>query len=226
MSTITTQADIIIAVEAEAEQLKSFTTHGDLYRWAKDRGFDGKFAMYKTALKRIGIDYEAIREETTRQRLAELNAQAGEGVPSIRLNAAGLDPEGDATGTYAVCDTEGTVLWYGSFHERDIHYRKGSQVSADTAAANKAIFLAGQARQHAQSDLARLHLTIANPHVDTNQLIREATSWRLLLQLDINDDPATPPPASSWCEESGFQNWKDADLAALVEAPDTDAEQQ
>jgi hypothetical protein len=213
------------AVTADAEHLKTLTTHGELYAWAKEHDLTGpQFAAVKHEFRKIGIDYDSIREEASRLRLAEMNAEAAAGVPVIHLSAAGIDE----VNSYAVCDAEGAVLWYGTFHERDRHYRKGNQVSADTSAANKAIFLASKARQLAKTDLARLHLTLTNPHVDTGQLIREATSWRLLLDIEIHDDPTNPPAAVQWCETPGFQDWKEADLAALVEdtAPADTGEEQ
>ncbi|MBF6393796.1 hypothetical protein IU443_28110 [Nocardia farcinica] len=216
-STSTRRLTVAETVRADEAALKAMKTHGELYQWAKEHDLTGgKFAAVKKQWKAIGIDYDAIREEVTRQRLAELNAAAAEGVPAIRLSAAG---DGNVN-SYAVCDSEGTVLWYGTFHERDRYYRNGDQVSADASAANKAIFLAGQARQLAKVELARLELTLTNPHVDTAQLIREATSWRLLLDIQIADDPNDPPAAVAWCEEPGFQDWKDADLRSLVEADD------
>jgi len=227
--TTKTQWDAITeAVTADAEHLKTLTTHGELYAWAKAHDLTGpQFAAVKHEFRKIGIDYDAIREEANRERLAEMNATAAAGVPIIRLSAAGYDPDGDEVGTYAVCDAEGTALWYGSFYQRDRHYRKGNQVSADLSAAAKAIFIASKARQHTNNDLARLCLTLTNPHVDTNYLIREATSWHLLLDIEINDDPANPPAAVEWCQTPGFQDWKEADLAALVEdAAHVDAGEQ
>jgi hypothetical protein len=220
MTTSATWETIAAAVTADAEQLKAMSTHAQLYGWAKAHGLNGiQFAAVKHAMRTIGVDYDAIREHVTRQRLCELNADAAEGVPVIYLSAAGAD----AVNSYAVCDGEGTVLWYGTFHERDRHYRKGNQVSADLSAAGKAIFLASKARTLAKVELARLHLSLTNPHVDTGYLIREATAWRLLLDIEINDDPNNPPAAVAWCEHPGFQDWKDADLPALVQdQPDTD----
>lgn len=221
MTTKATWETITGTVTADAEKLKAMTTHGQLYEWAKEHGLTGtQFAAVKHELNKIGVDYDAIREQVTRQRLSELNAAAAEGVPVIRLSAAGAD----AVGSYAVCDAEGTALWYGTFHQRDRHYRKGNQASADQSAASKAIFVASKARQLAGAELVRLHLTLTNPHVDTASLIREATSWRLLLDIEINGDPASPPAAVEWCENPGFQDWKDADLAALVESQDAAGE--
>lgn len=121
MTTSATWDTITEAITADAEKLKAMTTHGELYGWAKDHGLTGtQFAAVKRELRKIGVDYDAIREEVTRARLSELNADAAEGVPVIRLSAAGAD----AVNSYAVCDGEGTVLWYGTFFERDRHYHK------------------------------------------------------------------------------------------------------
>lgn len=219
MTTKTQWNAIHEAVTANSEHLKTLTTHGDLYAWAKENDLTGpQFSAVKHELRKIGIDYDAIREEATSKRLAEMNATAAAGVPIIRLSAAGQDfTEGDEAGTYAVCDNSGAALWYGTFHTQDRLYHAGDQDSADLSAASKAIFIASKARQQTGNDLARLLLTLANPLVDTAYLTREATSWRLLLDIEISDDPADPPAAVEWCQTPGFQDWKEADLAALVE---------
>lgn len=223
MTTSATWETITEAVAADAERLKTMTTHGELFGWAKEHGLTGpQFAAVKHELRKIGVDYDAIREQVTRQRLSDLNADAAEGVPVIRLSAAGAD----SVNSYAVCDAEGNALWYGTFHARDRHYRKGDQTSADQSAAGKAIFLASKARQLAKAEVARLHLTLTNPHVDTSSLIREATAWRLLLDIEIDDDPATAPSAVSWCETAGYKDWKEADLSALLDAQTDAVEEQ
>jgi hypothetical protein len=215
MTTTTTWDTITAAVTADAERLQAMTTHADLYGWAKERGLVGiQFGAVKHELRKIGVDYNSIRDEVTRQRLADITGAIGEtDLPVIALSAAGADE----VGSYAVCDDEGTVVWYGTFHQRDRLYCKGNQASADTSAASKAIFVASKARQAAGIEYARLNLTLANPHVDTDYLVREATTRRLVLHLEINDDPADPHAATAWCENPGFQDWKQADLSALVE---------
>ncbi|MFJ9370550.1 hypothetical protein ACIRRA_39850 [Nocardia sp. NPDC101769] len=189
--------------------------HSELYAWAAAHDLTGpQSGTARRELRKIGIDYDALRQAAARKRLAELTAAASEGVPSIHLAAAGAA----ATNTYTVRDGQGGLLWQGTFHDRDRYHRKGDQVSADTSAATKAIFLASKARQLAKTDLARLHLTLTNPRVDTAVLVREATAWRLLLDIDIDidDDPADPPVVTNGHEFPTFYDWNEADLAALI----------
>ena len=223
MTTTSAWDTITAAVTEDADQLKAMTTHGELYRWAKERGLVGnQFWAVKHELRKIDVDYDSIRDKVTRQRLAELTvASATTALPVIALSAAGADE----VASYAVCDDEGTVVWYGTFHERDRLYCKGNQASADTSAASKAIFIASKARQAANLEHAQLNLTLTNPHVDTDYLVRDATTSRLLLHIEINDDPADPPAATAWCENPGFQHWSQTDLAALVDSCHDDAEQ-
>ena len=110
LMTTKTQWDAIHeAVTTHAEHLKTLTTHGDLYAWAKENNLTGpQFSAVKHELRKIGIDYDAIREDATSKRLAEMNATAAAGVPIIHLSAAGADfADGDEAGTYAVCDARG-----------------------------------------------------------------------------------------------------------------------
>ncbi|MCX4099159.1 hypothetical protein, partial [Nocardia sp. alder85J] len=175
MTTKTQWDAIAAAVTTHAEHLKTLTTHSELYAWAKEHDLTGpQFGAVKHQFRKIGIDYDAMREAANRARLAEMNAVAANGVPTIRLSAAGYDPgaDEDEAGGFAVCDAEGTALWYGTFHTQDRHYCAGDQVSADLSAASKAIFLASKAREHTKNDVARLVLTVTNPLIDTNFLVR------------------------------------------------------
>ncbi|MFC7429768.1 hypothetical protein [Nocardia tengchongensis] len=190
--------------------------HSELYAWAAAHDLTGpQAAAARRELRKLGIDYDALRQAAARHRLAELTAAAAEGVPLIHLAAHGAA----ATGTYTIRDGCGGLLWQGSFHGRDQYYRKGNQVSADTSAAAKAIFLAAKARQHARTDLARLHLTLTNPRVDTGVLVREATAWRLLLDIDIDldDDPSDVSGVQNGCDVPAFRDWNEDEIAALIQ---------
>lgn len=195
--------------------MKILTDHSELYAWAVAHDLtSAASAPAKRELRKIGIDYDALRQGAARQQLAVLTAAASEGVPSIHLTAVGTA----ASHTYTIRDETEALLWQGIYPDRDRYYRSGDQVSADTSAAAKAIFLASRARQLAKTDLAHLHLTLTNPRVDTALLVREATAWRLLLdiEIEIDDDPADVPEVVNRHEIPTFLDWNEADLAKLI----------
>ena len=73
------------AVRAGADELRSMSTHTELFQWAKDHHLDTKslFPKYKTELrKQLHIDYDALRAATMAARAEELTAAAAAGAPT------------------------------------------------------------------------------------------------------------------------------------------------
>lgn len=69
MTAETSPDAIADAVRADAEYLKSLTTHADLYRWARQRHLTGEhFSAVKHQFRTIGVDYDALRDQVARQR--------------------------------------------------------------------------------------------------------------------------------------------------------------
>lgn len=92
------------AVTEHAVALRTMSTHGEIYKWAKDNDLTSRtlFPKLKAQLrKQLGIDYEQLRESATEQRAEELAVAAAE-APQIVLWVA-ADAE---AGSFAVCDSE------------------------------------------------------------------------------------------------------------------------
>ncbi|WP_331761204.1 hypothetical protein OG225_42810 (plasmid) [Nocardia sp. NBC_01377] len=205
------------AVTEHAVALRTMSTHGEIYKWAKDNDLTSRtlFPKLKAQLrKQLGIDYEQLRESATEQRAEELAVAAAE-APQIVLWVA-ADAE---AGSFAVCDSEGEALWYGTFHPDDRYYRKGDQVSASLSAAEKAVYIAGQARREAELDTVRLRLLISDHRVDTTTLTGSGVTARVLIHLKVSE---SQNPALDWCRAPGFKSWRESRLDTLIgdaEAP-------
>lgn len=199
------------AVTEHAEALRKMSTHGEIYGWAKDNDLTGRtlFPKVKAQLrKKLGIDYDKLRESTTEQRAGELAGAAAD-APEIVLWAAA----DDEAGTFAVCDGEGEALWYGTFHPDDRYYRKGDQASASLSAAEKAVYIAGQARREADLEAVRLRLLVSDHRVDTTTLTGSGVTARVSINLEVSD---ATNAALDWCRAPGFKSWRESRLDALI----------
>lgn len=197
------------AVSDNAELLRAMSTHGEIYRWAKDNDLTGKtmFPKIKAQLrKQLGIDYERLREATTEQRVEELAAAAA-GAPWIVLCAAADDTEQ----RFAITDCEGEALWYSTFHPDDRFYR-GNQASALLSAAEKAVYLAGQARREAGLEHVRLLLRVCGHGLDPAALSGAAVAAGVVVHLEVVE---RDNPALEWCSAPGFRSWREARLDTL-----------
>ena len=209
--------DEIAAIVAEnAEDLKELTSHGDLFRWAKDNDLatKTKFPKFKSELrKQIGHDYDELRaiakesyEQDIQQKAQELNEKAEQG-PRLVLNTAG-DAE---VGTYAVCAGE-SVLWYGDFFEDDKDYEEGDQTSADVSAMKKAVWLATKIKEAAEAETLMLELHVVNHEVPV------PTSACVKAGLGLDFQIIDGVPANEWCRENGYKSWRQVSLPELVQA--------
>lgn len=208
--------EIAALVTEHSDTLSALEAHGDLYRWAKDNDLatKRKFPKFKTELrKQLSIDYDEMREtakaryeEEIQEKAEALNAAATDG-PRLVLNSAG-DAE---VHSYAVCQGE-KVLWYGEFFPDEKGYERGDQASADTAAMQKAVWLAAKAKEAAEVDTLMLELHVINHEVP----VPVAACVKAGLGLDFHLDENAP--AIEWCRENGFQSWREVVLPDLIEA--------
>ena len=207
--------DEIAALVAEhSDDLTALESHGDLYRWAKDNDLatKRKFPKFKTELrKQLSIDYDELREtakanyeQEIKEKAEQLNETSANG-PRVVLNAAG-DAE---VNSYAVCTGE-KVLWYGEFFADEKGYEPGDQASADTAAMQKAVWLAAKAKEAAQVDTLMLELHVLNHEVPAP--VAACVKGGLGLEFHIDEDA----PALEWCRENGFQSWREVVLQDLI----------
>lgn len=198
------------AVAANADTIAAMTTHADIYRWAKSEHLDTRqlWPKVKAELrKQLGLDYDELRRSTRRTMADEL-AAAASNARTIHLCCAG-DEE---VGTFAVTDHAGDDAWYGDFFDRD---GVADQTSADIAAANKAIYLAGKAREYAGLDVVGLRLTLSNHHVDLDALLGSAIKHRVHVVIDLTDGHN---PALDQCREPGYRSWQEIALSDLFSA--------
>ncbi|MFF2088598.1 hypothetical protein ACFVVM_32845 [Nocardia sp. NPDC058176] len=197
-------------VRDNAAELKAMTRPKELLDWAKSNGLDTGwlFKKFKAELrKQLYLDYDELRAtalEKAKQEIAE-HAAAG---PLITLWSAG-DAEVDS---YAICAENGDVAWYNTFYDDD---KVDDQTSADIAAAQKAIWLAGKVREEVGADAARLALTVSNHEVQAAdpKLATAAVKAHLVVEIEISDDVN---PALEWCQTPGFQRWQEFRLTDAI----------
>ncbi len=142
----------------------------------------------------------------------------------MRVTEQGLDAHislaaaGDSvSATFAVCDAEGRAIWYGPFVDADPDHPRGDELAAATAAAGRAIWLAGRAREDTGVEKVTLHLSVSEPGLDAVTLACTASMAGLAIELIFTDDN----PALDWCQAFGRLDWTSGPLTELVdpEAP-------
>lgn len=210
-----------LAVRDNATELRAMTTHAEIFRWANDHGIDSGslFRKFKTELrKQLHVDYDQLRAAAMAARLAEM-ADAAATAPVVRRYVAG-DSEVSA---FAVCGEDGDDPWYGDFHEKD--NVDDDQDTADLAAARKAVYLAGQARQHHELELVVLELVTCNHHVTVDALARDLVRHKVHAHIEVVDN-AEDNPALEVCRMPGFRGWREVSLTdMLTTTTDTDRDE-
>ena len=202
------------AVRDNAAELSAMTSHTELLGWAKANGIDtgSLFAKFKAELrKQLHIDYDAVRQRTFDARWEQMEQQA-RNAPQIVLYAAG---DGEVA-SFAVCSADGEDPWYGDFHDND-NVADDDQDAADVAAARKAVYLAGQARELAQHELIGLRLVVSNHRVTLESVQRDCLRHDVFVTIDVVDD-AADNPALEVCRLPGFRGWREVSLNDLLTA--------
>ena len=200
------------AVRNNREVLGSMTSHTELFIWATENGIDNAslFTKFKTELrKQLHIDYDELRQKAFDARTAELAEQAAD-APQVTLYAAG-DSEVDS---FAVCNEDGEDPWYGTFHDND---RVTDQDGADLAAARKAIYLAGKARDQEDLEVIRLRLVVSNHRVTAEAVQRDSLRHKVFVTIEVVDI-GEDNPALEVCRLPGFRTWREVSLTDLVAA--------
>ncbi|WP_064076532.1 hypothetical protein [Prescottella equi] len=203
------KAKKIVAENADA--LKALESHGQIYKWAKDNGVDtgALFKRFKVELhKQLDIDYDAMRDEANALRREQIAAAAVDG-PLLEVFTAA-----DGQGSFAVCAPDGSIVSYGAFHPDNTVFKQDDQLSADRAAADHAVFLAGKAREDLDVEAARLRLHVLNHEVDADDpvLVRSALISRVDVTIEVDDTN----PADEWTQEAGYKSWRETNLNILL----------
>lgn len=204
-------------VAENAEALKALEGHGEIYKWAEGNGINtgSLFKRFKVELnKQLGIDYDAMRDDANALRREQIAAAAADG-PLLEIFTAA-----DGQGSFAVCAPDGSIVSYGAFHPDNRIFKQDDQLSADRAAADHAVFLAGKAREDLDVEAARLRLHVLNHEVDADDpvLVRSALISRVDVTIEVDDTN----PADEWTQEAGHKYWRETNLNILL--VDEDAE--
>lgn len=196
--------------------LRTVKDHNELKDFAARHGIDTglKFGAFKTILRTIGVDYDALREATVAEQdkefRAALEALTGQ-APVVWLWAgAALDRVGN--GRFAVVDQYEEALWFGKLFDTDKTFVPGDLRSAEQSAAEKAIFIARKCFDAAGVTAGVLMLATTCPDIDRDALAERAAHVGIRLVLEITDDDR----AVCMAEVPGYRRWQDSDLGSAV----------
>lgn len=200
------------AVSERADELRTHTTHRAIRAWAEALDLTdppGQWVKVKTELrKQLDIDYDQLRERTVLNESAEVKAAAAD-APSVTLCVAG-DAE---VGSYAVCHPiNDTESWYGTFHPKDRTYVEGDDLSAETSAALKAVFLAGKLREKIDAPAVALTIFTTHPDLTADDLVAEATRARIAVTVEHTEQN----PAVALTRAPGYREWREIRLDSLL----------
>ena len=212
------EIDSIVAQHKRA--LKKATSHEPLKEFAKEQGFDNKqdFGKYKVSLRKIGVDYNELREETFKKRDEEQKKKLEalpEDAPTIRLWAAAQEGD-DGEGSFAIVDADRNAVWYGRFFEDDHFRQAGDVVSGEISAAEKAVWVASRAFAAAGVEVGRLILETTCPDVYEEEMRASGARYGIAVDVRLTDDDR----AVEMALVPGYKRWQDSDLAELVSRGD------
>lgn len=215
-----------VLAEHKAE-LQAATTHTPLREFATAQGWDNRsdFSKFKHSLRKLGIDYNQLREDATAEQeyqladKAEALAEDIDEMEVLEVSTAALEDESTGQASYAITDAAGAALWYGKFFDDDRTRTAGDLVSAEQSVAEKAVFLASKVKQDA--GLNRLHVAITTtcPDLDTRALAARGARDDVAVTVTVDDDDTR---ALDIAELPGYQRWKDNDLAGLISTDQED----
>ncbi len=200
------------AVAEHANTLQAATTHRELRAWAEAQDLTdppSQWVKIKTELrKQLDIDYDQLRADTLAGETKAL-AEVGEDAPTITLCVAG----DDEVKSYAICPPDNdSESWYGEYHPKDRVYVEGDALSAETAAAEKAVFLAGKAREAIGADAVRLTILTTHPDLAATDLAASANRARVIVTVEHTEQN----PAVALTRAPGYRTWREIRLDRLV----------
>lgn len=205
-------------VKEHAERVKKFKSTQEIKSFIEEIGCKTQ-QRWGNAIAAIiecgGPDYYALREET-RATTAEYLRNSVSHEVELYVDAKSRCQR------FAICDSEGKVVWYGIFFEDDKSFSYGDrneQSACECAAARKAIWLASKIKEAVEAVAVRLKL-----NVDAKWLcslagkasILATDARRFNIELNVNWIPGESNPADKWTTASGFKKWSNNDLAALA----------
>lgn len=208
--------DTIIA--ENKNELKQATTHTVLKEFAEEQGWMNKndFGKFKVSLRKLGVDYEQLREETFKEldlkRAKELDA-LDDSAPCVYLMTGAVDDESSGTGSFAIIGEDGEAYWYGAFFGDDLTYNPGDLVSAEQSVAEKAVWFAAKCLREKGIECGRVEITTTCPDLDETTLKSRGVRLGVKVGVHVNDEDLR---AVDMAEAPGFKKWQENDLASLV----------
>lgn len=196
-------------VADNADELREAADHRAVRAVYTRAGGDsaGLWRAYTAELrKQLGIKYDELRDEVTAREAAAL-ADASDDAPVIELYVA-AEAEINSFAVVSVADED--ECWYGTFHKSDRIYDHTDE-SGEQSAADKAVFLAGKAREQAGVAAVRLIIHHTHPDLSTETLRASATRHGVLVELAHTE----ANPALDKCRDPGFNTWREIALPAL-----------
>jgi hypothetical protein len=169
------------------------------------------FSKFKKALLEVGLDFDAMKE-ATRPKLTATHAL------TLFSDAKAKNDR------FGITDKDGNPVWYGKFFDSDLDYN-GEQSSGEMAAAKKAVWLASQVAK-AVGGTVKLKLMVdaewltwANSTDGRGGKAKrlKETADKLCVILSVEHIPGKTNPADYYTVCTGFQSYKEVDLASLVE---------
>lgn len=204
-----------IVKECETE-LKIAVNHTELRSWAIEKGFDNRsaFPKFKTALLEIGIDYDAMKGVIHQMQEQELEDQIEHSLTLYTDAKASY-------GNYAICDKDGSILWYGKFFPED---NAGEQSRAELASAKKAVWLASKVKEAMGNKPIHLNLIVDaqwlcyQDHSGQKGYTLTQAAKKYGIKLEVIWIKGTDNPSDFYTTAKGFKKWQDNDLTKLCES--------
>lgn len=212
-------AEIDSVIAEHKKELKAATDHRVLKAFAEEQGWLNKedFGKYKHSLRKIGVKYDQLREETFEAEDAarvEALESLGEDAPRVRLWSGAVEDQATGSGSFAVVNADDEVVWYGGFYADDRLREAGDLVSAEQSAADKAVWLASKAFAAAGLDSGVVEVYTTCPQLDEEELVAAGARLGVAVEVHVEIENMR---AVEMAEAPGYQSWKDADLEELVE---------
>ena len=214
-------AEIDEIIAANKAELKGATSHEPIKAFAEREGLmnKGDFPKFKHSLRKIGVQYDVLRDSAMQARNDELDARADDiardaaGAPSVTLWTAAVEGD-DGTGAFAVVDGHDDVVWYGRFFDDDRTRTVGDLVSAEQSAAEKGVWIAGKALGQAGFPIGRVRLHTTCHELDEDAPRSAGVRAGVAVSVIVDPDDLR---AVAMAEAPGFQRWQDFDLVGLVD---------
>lgn len=203
------------------DMLKNVSDHNELKEFAKSQGWMNKsdFGKYKVSLRKLGIDYNQIREEfftQENQRRIKQIESLDDDAPTVYVATGAVDDPASGDGSFAIVDDDGEALWYGSFFKDDKTRKPGDLISAEQSVAEKAVWFAFKCFEAKGISTGWVDIQTTCPKLDEQKLKALGARYGVGVRLHVDDDLK----AVYMAESPGYKKWQENNLADCVVVDD------